>query len=69
MEKTIKLPVSGKVVKGRVSKVKDVRLVSDISNDFEREVKLIGNLCEMTQEEIDDLDYGDYRALQKELLS
>lgn len=69
MEKEIKLPVSGKEVKGRTPKVKDVKNVSDISNDVEREMRLVGNLCEMTPDEIEDLEYKDYQELQKELLS
>lgn len=63
----IKLP-SGREIEARVPKVKDVKLVSDIANDLEREFKLIGNLCSLSPQELDDMEYKDYQALQKEVL-
>ena len=63
----VKLP-SGREVEARIPKVKDVKLVSNIENDVDREFALMGNLCSMSPEELDDMEYKDYQALQKQVL-
>jgi hypothetical protein len=67
MEKQIILS-TGETVKARRAKVKDMKLVSHIKNDIDRETALIGNLTQKTVEEIDELDLSDYGLLQQELL-
>lgn len=57
----------GKKVSMRVPKVKDLRVLKHIKDEEEREIKLIANLTMMTDEEVDDLDLKDYKALQAEL--
>lgn len=60
---------TGVILKARTPKVKDMKLVKDIENDLDREFALIGNICELSPEEVDELDMEDYKLLQKELLS
>lgn len=67
MQKEIKLS-TGEIVKARTPKVKDMKLVKDIPNDLDREFALIGNLCSMSPEEVDELELEDYGTIQKELL-
>jgi hypothetical protein len=59
---------TGVVLKARTPKVKDMKLIKDIENDIDRETMLIGNLCQLSPEEVDELDMEDYVLLQKELL-
>jgi len=59
---------SGKEIEGRKPKVKDMKNVKDINSDIEREFALIGNLCEITPEELDELDWKDYEVLREKLL-
>ena len=65
--KEIKLS-DGKVIKMRKPKVRDMRIVGDIENEIEKEMKLIGNLTNMTFEEIDEMDLDDYKKLQEALM-
>lgn len=65
--KDIKLS-TGVVIKARTPKVKDMKLVKDIENDLDREFALIGNICQLSPDEVDELDMEDYKMLQKELL-
>jgi len=58
----------GKTVTMREIKVKDMRAVSHIDNDAEREFALISNLTGLTQEELDDLLWADYGKLQDVLV-
>lgn len=48
----------------RSPKVRDIRAVSHIEEDQEREFTLFCNLTGLTPEEMDDLDYGDYVKIQ-----
>ncbi|WOE69081.1 phage tail assembly protein [Hydrogenimonas thermophila] len=64
--KEIKLS-NGQVVKMREPKVKDMKLVKDVEDDFEREIKLIVNLTEMTPEEVENLSMKDFNKLDKAL--
>jgi hypothetical protein len=52
----------------RRCKVKDRRLAEKQgSNDAEKEIALISNLCDVPPSIIDELDAADYAVLQKEL--
>lgn len=57
----------GTIIKMRKPKVRDMRIVGDIDNEVEKEMKLIGNLTNMTFDEIDEMDLDDYKKLQKAL--
>ena len=57
----------GRVIKMRKPKVRDMRMVADVDNDIEKEIKLISNLTNMTVEELDELDLVDYKKLQEAL--
>ncbi len=65
--KEIKL-TDGKVIKMRKPKVRDMRMVADIENEVEKELRLIGNLTNMSFEELDEMDLDDYKKLQKALM-
>ena len=65
--KEIKLS-DGRVIKMRKPKVRDMRIVSDVDNEVEKEMKLIGNLTNLTFEEIDEMDLDDYKKLQEALM-
>ena len=66
--KEIKLS-NGQVIKMRKPKVRDMRIVGEIQNEVEKEIKLIGNLTNMTTDELDDMDLDDYKKLQEALAS
>jgi hypothetical protein len=51
----------------REPKVRDMRIVSDITDEVEKEIKLLGNLTGLTSDELDDLSLKDYGLLQKGL--
>jgi len=51
----------------REPKVRDIRAVSSIASEEEKEIALISNLTGMTEEEIDDLSLADYAKLQDAL--
>lgn len=57
----------GTIIKMRKPKVRDMRIVGDIDNEVEKEMKLIGNLTNMTFDEIDEMDLDDYKKLQEGL--
>ena len=58
----------GRVIKMRKPKVRDMRMVADVENEIEKEMKLISNLTNLTFEELDDMDLDDYKKLQKALM-
>jgi len=64
--KEIKLS-NGQVVKMREPKVKDMRLLKDIDDREEKEIRLICNLCEISTDEIEELTLADYGKLQEGL--
>lgn len=66
--KEIKLS-NGQIIKMRKPKVRDMRIVGEIQNEVEKEIKLIGNLTNMTTDELDDMDLDDYKKLQEALAS
>jgi len=51
----------------REPKVRDIRAVSSIASEEEKEIALISNLTGMMEEEIDDLSLADYAKLQDAL--
>ena len=66
--KDIKL-ANGTTVQMREPKVRDMRISQEAKTDAEQEIKLIGNLTNMSMDEIDDLSLKDYTALQTALKS
>jgi Phage tail assembly chaperone proteins, E, or 41 or 14 len=52
----------------REPKVRDMMMVKDIDNDMDRELELIGNLTDMSKDELYDLSIPDYRQLQNVLM-
>lgn len=61
--------INDKDIEIRAPKVRDIRAVQHIDNDTERELKIAGALTGLTDEEIDDLDFSDYKKIQKVLHS
>lgn len=51
----------------RRCKVKDRRMASKQKSDEDREITLIGNLCDVPPGVIDELDSADYDQLQEVL--
>ena len=48
--------------------VKDMRIAQNsASTDMEKELRLVGNLCGLSPDDIDRLDFSDYAALQSQL--
>lgn len=67
MEKEIVLS-NGKTVKMREPKVRDMKIASaDTASQADQEIKLIGNLTNLSPDEMDDLSFKDYTTLQKTL--
>ena len=58
---------NGKRVEMREPLVRDMKVVSKITDDLEREIVLLSNLTEMTPEEIESLTMADFNKLDKEL--
>lgn len=61
------IKLSTQTVEMREPKVRDLRLVANIENQAEMEIKLIGNLTGLTESEIDDLSLKDYAKLTEQL--
>lgn len=54
------------VLRLRRPKVRDMLSVEkSVDNDAEKEIQLFANLCELTPENLLDLDMADYSKLQK----
>ncbi len=53
----------------REPKVKDIRALSTIKDDAEKEFNLISNLTGLTPGELDELSFKDYKILQDKLNS
>ena len=64
--KKIKLS-NGVEVSMREPKVRDMRLVRDVKDDFEKELVLLCNLTEMPQDEIEELSMKDFSKLDEAL--
>ncbi|MCT7405607.1 phage tail assembly protein [Aliarcobacter cryaerophilus] len=58
---------NGKTVEMREPKVKDVRAVSFEKNEEERTYLLISNLTGISNDELNELSFKDFRKLDKEL--
>lgn len=59
----------GNVITMRKPKLRDVRAVKHIADIEDREVALISNLTGLSEEQLDELDYQDYSALDNQLAS
>ena len=57
-----------KEIKMREPKVKDMRLVSHIENEAERELEMVANLTGLTPEELDEFPIQSYKEIQKALM-
>lgn len=66
--KDIKL-ANGNTVQMREPKVRDMRISQEAKTEAEQEIKLIGNLTNMTMDEVDELSLKDYTLLQTALKS
>ncbi len=53
----------------REPKLKDIRALSTIKDDAEKEFNLISNLTGLTPGELDELSFKDYKILQDKLNS
>ena len=51
----------------REPKMRDIRALSNIKNNEERELKLISNLSGLSEAELDDLTFKEYKVLQEKL--
>ena len=51
----------------REPKMKDIRAVSNIKNNEEKEIKLISNLTGLSADELDDATFKEYKILQERL--
>ncbi len=51
----------------REPKMRDIRALSNIKNNEERELKLISNLSGLSEAEIDNLTFREYKVLQEKL--
>ena len=59
----------GKIVEMRAPKVRDVRAVSTEKNEEERTYLLVSNLTGISNDELNELSFKDFRKLEKELQS
>ena len=66
MEKEIKL-TTGKTIKMREPKVRDMKIAGEKKNKIDEELTLIGNLSGLSPDEVEDLTMKDYSSLQKAL--
>ena len=64
--KTIKLN-SGETIQMREPKVKDMKIVNGIDNEFDRELAMIVNLTGKTPNEIDELSMKDFSKVDEAL--
>lgn len=58
---------SGQTVKMREPMVRDLRAVANINSQTDQEMRLIGNLIEMSDAELDKMPARDYMRLQEAL--
>ena len=66
MEKEVKLS-TGKTIKMREPKVRDMKIAGEKKNKIDEELTLIGNLSGLSPDEVEDLTMKDYSSLQKVL--
>ena len=63
----MKIVLSDKEFTMREPKVRDMKIVSHIADDFTKEITLLSNLCEVKPDEIEDLSMADFAKLDKAL--
>lgn len=64
----VKIKLSdGKEIEMREPKVKDMKIVSNIDDEFEKELALIVNLTGMTPDEVDNLSMKDFNKVDEVL--
>jgi hypothetical protein len=51
----------------REPKVKDMRLVNNMENELDKEIAMLVNLCEISEDEIDNLPAKDFKKLDEAL--
>lgn len=56
---------NGKTVEMREPMVRDMLAVKNITNDIDREMALIGNLTELSIDELAELPWAKYQELQE----
>ena len=66
MEKEVKLS-TGKTIKMREPKLRDMKIAGEKKNKIDEELTLIGNLSGLSPDEVEDLTMKDYSSLQKAL--
>ena len=66
MQKEIILS-TGKTIKMREPKVRDMKIAGEKKNKIDEELTLIGNLSGLSPDEVEDLTMKDYSSLQKAL--
>ena len=66
-EATIKIELSDKTVQMRKPKVRDLKATDDIEGQVSKEAHLACNLCQLTEDEIDEMSLVDYKKIQKEV--
>jgi len=64
----IKIALSnGKNITMRSPKVRDLKAVANIKNEMEQEIQLASNLTGLSIDEIDDMEFSDYKKIQDRL--
>lgn len=58
---------TGKTIKMREPRVLDVKFAGARANKIDEEITLIGNLCGLSPDEVEDLTMKDYGLLQEAL--
>jgi hypothetical protein len=58
---------NGVEVTMREPKVKDMRLVNNMENELDKEIAMLVNLCEIPEDEIDNLPAKDFKKLDEAL--
>jgi hypothetical protein len=61
------IEANGRKITMRPPKVRDMRAVSKIEDKVERELTLISNLTGLSPDELDELDFKEYKKLQEAL--
>ncbi|PID40332.1 MAG: hypothetical protein CR984_03740 [Proteobacteria bacterium] len=60
-----KIELSTGTVTMRAPKVRDLRAVSGIKDELEKDIRIFANLTEMAPNDIEDLPIKDFAALQE----
>lgn len=62
-----KIQLTDKEVTMREPKVSDLMMLDNIEGDMAKEVALIVNLCELSQSEVEEMAFPEYKKLKKEV--